>query len=313
MATVSADQSVVTSLASVKEQRLDLQLRQLEFHALLHRKLDLELLMESFMSEAQAFVRFDGLQYLADDRGRDILVGDVRQHRQHFAVCLGGKSLGDIHFMRSKAFTAREKRDTHRLIESLIYPLENALEHHSALLASMTDRASGVHNQLALEQQLPREIRLARRAEQPLAIMLMTVDYLESISEHHGTSVGEQAWQSVADALTGQLRQSDIIFRTELDEFLILLSHTDLDGALALSNRLRQQVDRAVSYDNVQFVLTASAGITELDEADDAAAFVQRARQALSDARQAGRNQINALPAASPDGGDDSPDGGSVA
>jgi len=313
MAIVTADQSVVTSLSAVNEQRLDLQLRQLEFHALLHRKLDLELLLESFMSEAQGFVHFDGLQYLAGERGRDLLIGDVRQHRQQFELKLGERSLGDICFMRSKAFSSREQRDSERLVESLIYPLENALQHHSALLASMTDRASGVHNQLAIEQQLPREIRLARRAEQPLAVLLITVDYLESISEHHGSSVGEQAWQSVAEALSERLRQSDVIFRTELDEFLIVLNHTDLDGALALSERLRQQVDRAVSYDNVQFVLTASAGVTVLDESDDAEELVQRARLALAQARQAGRNQIKALPAAAPDGGDDSPDGGSVA
>jgi len=172
MAIVTAEQSVVTSFSSVKEQRLDLQLRQLEFHALLHRKLDLELLLESFMSEAQAFVRFDGMQFLASERGRDLLVGDVRQHRQQFELKMGDNSLGDICLMRGKAFSSREKRDAERLVESLIYPLENALEHHSVLLASMTDRASGVHNQLALEQQLPREIRLARRAEQPLAVML---------------------------------------------------------------------------------------------------------------------------------------------
>lgn len=313
MAIVSPEKSVVTSLSSVKEQRLDLQLRQLEFHALLHRKLDLELLLESFMSEAQAFVRFDGMQFLAGDRGRDLLVGDVRQHRQQFELKLGDRHLGDICLMRGKAFTSREQRDADRLVESLVYPLENALEHHSALLASMTDRASGVHNQLALQQQLPREIRLARRAEQPLAVMLITVDYLESISEHHGSSVGEQAWQSVAEALSERLRQSDIIFRTELDEFLIILNHTDLDGALALSERLRAQVDRAVSYDNVQFVLTASAGVTVLDESDNGDALIQRAREALSQARQAGRNQIKALPAETPDGGDDSPGGGSVA
>lgn len=313
MAIVSADPSVITSLSAVQEQRLDLQLRQLEFHALLHRKLDLELLLESFMSEAQAFVRFDGLQYLANERGRDLLIGDVRQHRQQFDLKLGGRSLGDVCLMRGKAFSSREQRDAERLVESLIYPLENALQHHSALLASMTDRASGVHNQFALEQQLPREIRLARRAEQPMAVLLITVDYLESISEHHGASVGEKAWQSVAEALSERLRQSDVIFRTELDEFLILLNHTDLDGAFALSERLRQQVDRAVSYDNVQFVLTASAGITVLDESDDAEALVQRARKALGEARQAGRNQIKALPAIAPDGGDDSPGGGSVA
>jgi len=313
MAIVSAEQTVVTSLSSVKEQRLDLQLRQLEFHALLHRKLNLELLLESFMSEAQAFVCFDGLQYLAGERGRDLLLGDIRQHRQQFELKLGDQSMGDICFMRGKAFSAREQRDSERLVESLIYPLENALEHHSALLASMTDKESGVHNQLALEQQLPREIRLARRGEQPLALMMLTVDYLESISEHHGSTIGEQAWQSVAEALTERLRQSDVIFRTELDEFLIVLNHTDLDGALALSERLRQQVDRAVSFENVQFVLTASAGITALDEADDADSLVLRARSALSQARQAGRNQIKALPANAPDGFDDSPGGGSVA
>jgi len=313
MAIVSAEQSVVTSLSSVKEQRLDLQLRQLEFHALLHRKLDLVLLLESFMSEAQAFVRFDGLQFLAAERGRDLLIGDVRQHRQQFELKLGERILGDMCLMRAKAYNSREQRDAERLMESLIYPLENALEHHCAVLASMTDKASGVHNQLALDQQLPREIRLARRAEQPLAVMLLTVDYLESISEHHGTAVGEQAWQSVAEALTERLRQSDVIFRTELDEFLIVLNHTDIKGAVALSNRLRAQVDRAVSYDNVQFVLTASAGVTDLDESDDANALVQRARDALSQARQAGRNQLKALPANAPDGFDDSPGGGSVA
>lgn len=313
MAIVTAEQSVVTSLSSVKEQRLDLQLRQLEFHALLHRKLDLELLLESFMSEAQAFVRFDGLQFLASERGRDLLVGDIRQHRQQFELKLGDQSLGDIVLMRSKPFSARHQRDSERLIESLVYPLENALEHHTALLASMTDKASGVHNQFAIEQQLPREIRLARRAEQPLAVLLLTVDYLESISEQHGTLVGEQAWQSVAESLSERLRQSDVIFRTELDEFLIVLNHTDLDGAMALSDRLRAQVDRAVRFDNVQFVLTASAGVTELDESDDAEALVQRARDALSLARQAGRNQIKAMPAISPDGSDDSPGGGSVA
>ncbi len=295
MAKDSADRSVVTSLAQVNQQRLDAQLRQLEFHALLHRKLDLELLLECFISEAQAFLRFDGLQYLAADRGMDILLGDMRQYRQRFELKLGERLLGDLVLMRGTRFAAREERATERLIESLIYPLDNALEHNAALMQSMTDRATGLQNQLALQHQLPREIRLARRGEQPLSIMLLTVDYLESISEHHGTQVGEQAWQSVADALTERLRQSDVIFRTDQDEFLVILNHTDIDGALALADRLRKKVDRCVSYDNVQFVLTASAGVTQLSELDDSTTLMTRVAEALSTARQAGRNQVHAM------------------
>ncbi len=313
MSIVSADHSVITPFTAVKEQRLDLQLRQLEFHALLHRKLDLELLLESFMSEAQGFLKFDGLQYVCDRRGRNVMLGDLRQHRQQFVMKLGERSLGEISLLRGKAFSSREKREAERLVESLIYPLDNALEHHAALLLSMTDEVSGVHNQLALEQQLPREMRMARRGEEPMSVMLLTVDYLESISEHHGSKVGEQAWQSVAEALSLNLRQSDVIFRTELDEFLVILNHTDIEGALSLADRLRQGVDRAVSYDNVQFVLTASAGVTELENEDDIQTLVERARKALAQARQAGRNQVRALISGVASGGGHSPDGGSVA
>lgn len=302
---ISLDQSVVTPLEVVKQQRLDVQLKQLEFHALLHRKLELERLFECFFAEGQAFLSFDGLQYLAAERGQDLLVGDIRQHRQSFELKLGENSLGEVVLMRAKPFDPREERESTRLVESLVYPLDNALEHYVAILRSMTDKATGLQNQIALEQQLPQEIRFARRMEQPMAVMLITVDYLESISEHHGSQVGAEAWQSVADALSECLRQGDVIFRTEQDEFLVLLSHTDIHGAQILANRLRTNVDRCVSYDNVQFVLTMSAGVTELDDMDTPDTLIERVSSALATARQDGRNQIHAAEAAAPTGEDD--------
>ncbi|MBX2838825.1 MAG: GGDEF domain-containing protein [Gammaproteobacteria bacterium] len=305
MPIISLEQSVVTPLGVVKQQRLDVQLKQLEFHALLHRKLELDRLFECFFAEGQAFLKFDGLQFLAASRGQDVLVGDVRQHQQRFELHLGEHSLGDVVLMRAKPFNSREDREAARLVESLVYPLNNALEHYNAVLRSMTDKTTGLQNQVALEQQLPQEIRFARRSEYPLAVLLITVDYLESISEHHGSVVGDTAWQSVADALTEQLRQCDVIFRTEQDEFLMLLSHTDLTDAYVLADRLRKNVDRCVSYDNVQFVLTMSAGVTELDEADTPESLMNRVREALSLARREGRNQVATLHAGSPTGDDD--------
>jgi diguanylate cyclase (GGDEF)-like protein len=197
--------------------------------------------------------------------------------------------------MRGRAFTAREERETERLAESLVYPLDNALEHHAALVRAMTDRSTGLRNQRALDQELPREIRLAQRAEHSLSLLLVSVDNLESISEHHGSEVGEQAWQSIAEALTQRLRQSDLIFRTDNNEFCIVLSDTCLDGAVVLAERLRKNVDRCVSYDNVQLVLTASAGVTELGASETAAVLLARAAEALAMARQAGRNQVRAM------------------
>jgi len=278
-------------------------LRQLEFNALLHRKLDLDLLFECLLTEGQTFVAFDGLQYIASEAGHDLLLGASRQHRQRFELKLGDRSLGEVILMRGKKFSSREERDAERLVESFVYPLDNALHHYSAVLRAMTDGATGLRNQTALDKQLPREIRLVRRIEEPLSLLLVSVDYLESISEHHGSDVGEQAWQSVSEALTMRLRQTDYIFRTDDDCFCIVLTQTPLDGAIALAERLRQKVDRCVSYDNVQFVLTASAGVTELGTSDDADTLVNRARDALKSARTVGRNQVCSMPAPEASGG----------
>ena len=292
MSVLGASQPAVTSHSTLRQQRFDVQLKQLEFHALLHRKLDLERLFECLLTEGQAFVNFDGIQFLPDSRGTDIMLGFVRTHRQRFELRLGERLLGEIILMRSRAFTGRDEREAERLVESLIYPLDNALEHHAVLVKAMTDDATGLRNQLALDDQLPREIRLVRRMEQPMSMMLISVDQIESINEVHGQSVGEKAWQSLATTLAARLRQSDMIFRTDENAFCIVLNQTALHGATILAERLLADVDRCVRYDNVQFVLTASAGVTELCDDDEVATLMARCQAALEQAVNAGPNRV---------------------
>jgi len=295
MSPVSARSPDVTSSVTLTQQRLDVQLRQMEFHALLHRKLDLERLFECLLTEGQAFVPFDGLHFLPGEIGAEIMLGYSRQHRQTFELRLGERLLGEIVLMRARKFTSREERDAERLAQSLIYPLENALKHYAVNQQVMTDVTTGLRNQLALDEQLPREIRLVNRADQSLSTMMISVDHIDSISEAHGTEVGQQAWASVAEALRRGLRESDMIFKSEGDAFFIVLSQTSLDGALILADRLMAGLDRCVSYENVQFVLTANIGATELGRSDDAPALFKRTHEALIMAKESGPKQTKAL------------------
>lgn len=308
MATLSPikESSTVTSLTSVRRQRLDVQLRQLEFHAMLHRKLELEHLFEALVAEGQGFVRFDGVRFAAPgDDGGDVSIGRNGRHHQRFALKLGERSLGEVVLVRETPFDAREERAAERLVEALVYPLDNALRHRAALLAAMTDRATGLRNQQCLERELPRELRTARRLGRPLALLHVSVDYLESISECHGTEAGELAWSAVAETLTGSLRRSDLIFRTDQDTFCILLADATLADAEGLAERLRRGIDRCVTLDNVRFVLTASGGLTGLGPDDTAGSLLARAAHALGRARQAGRNRVVVVEAP---GTEDAPD-----
>lgn len=292
----------VTSFAAVKRQQLDVQLKQLEFHALLHRKLDLVHLFESFLTAGQVFMAFDGLEFIASERGCDVRAGDQRQHRLRFDLALGGEALGQISFLRQSAFDTKEARTAARLIESVRYPLENALAHHEALMQSMTNHETGLYNIQALENELPREMRTARRSEQPLAMMLIAVDYFESISEHHGASIANEAWNAVAVALSGQLRSSDRLFQGEHGEFIVVLPVTDIDDSLVVAARLQKTVALSVEEDNVSLVLTAGCGITEMDSNDDPERLLKRARKALKGARRHGRNQVKVIPVEFPVG-----------
>ena len=292
----------VTSFSAVKRQQLDVQLKQLEFHALLHRKLDLVHLFESFLIGGQMFLPFDGLEFSAAERGTNVLVGDQRQHRLRFDLALGGEPLGQIALLRGSSFDTREARIAARLMESVRYPLENALEHHTVLMRSLTDGESGLYNAKALELDLPREMRTARRAEQPLTLMVIAVDYIESITEHHGVSVANEALSSIAEALGSQLRQSDCLYQVENDEFIAVLGVTDTSDAQVVASRLQRTVALSVEDENVSCVLTASCGITDFDDNDDPERFIKRARKALSKARRHGRNQIKVIPAEYPIG-----------
>lgn len=292
MTVTTLEPSVVTSLSRVRQQRLDVQLRQLEFHALLHRKLDVDRLFDCVLTEGQSFLRFDGLLYHASGRGRDLHLGLSRQYCQSFHLKLGERELGEVILMRGRPFSGREERDAERLVESLIYPLDNALEHYAAIMRTMTDPVTGLGNQRALDMQLPRELNLARRCGRPVSLLSITVDHLESLSEHHGNEVGVQAWHAVAQTLAARLRRSDLLYRTSEDAFGILLGDTAMAGAMALAERLRNEVDRCVTRENVQFVLTMSAGVTEACESDTAESLLERAGRALVESRLRGRNQV---------------------
>jgi len=302
MAANQISTATVTSFSAVKRQQVDVQLKQLEFHALLHRKLDLMHLFESFLTGGQKFLAFEGLEFVAGNRGCDVLVGDQRQHRLQFDLALGGEFLGQIVLLRSSSFDTREARIAARLIEIVRYPLENALEHHTVLMRSLTVAETGLYNAKALELDLPREMRSARRGEQPLTMMAIAVDYFESIIEHHGEGVANEALGSIAMAIRGQLRRGDRFYQVENDEFIVLLSVTDVSDALIVAQRLQNTVALSVEDENVSCVLTASCGITDFDDNDDPERFISRAQKGLSKARRRGRNQIKAIPAEYPVG-----------
>jgi diguanylate cyclase (GGDEF)-like protein len=123
----------------------------------------------------------------------------------------------------------------------------------------------------------------------------MELDDAREINAAHGYHVGAQALVTAVKVIASNLRLSDKVFRYEGSKFLIRLSGTDLPSSKTVISRLRESISNKLApmgAGDVSFRMTASFGIASLDPAVDVLESIDRADQALTLAKTAGRSQM---------------------
>ncbi|WP_081193390.1 diguanylate cyclase [Halomonas sp. BC1] len=172
------------------------------------------------------------------------------------------------------------------------------------LLDDILDRASGLDagrdsltrllNRKFLSVVLNREIELARRSEKCFALLMVDIDHFKSINDTHGHDAGDNVLQQVASILDRSTRGGDYVFRMGGEEFLIILVDTDPDGSRLFAERLRQAVAKEpmLAAADTLLSVTVSVGLTLHDGHPDYQHSMQRADQALYQAKRSGRNRV---------------------
>ena len=160
---------------------------------------------------------------------------------------------------------------------------------------SMTDALTGLLNRYGLQRALQRELSEARRYARPLSCLLLDIDYFKSVNDTHGHAAGDAALVRAARVLTESVRGSDVVCRYGGEEFLVLAPETDARGALALAEKIRLAVSARLFGDGGRaFALTLSAGVAELRPGESGNDMIARADLALYQAKQRGRDRVEA-------------------
>lgn len=103
------------------------------------------------------------------------------------------------------------------------------------------DALTGVANRRAFEDFLAGSWRLAQRQGQPLALIMLDIDYFKLYNDHLGHPAGDACLRQVAKAARQCLRRpADLFARYGGEEFAAVLGHTDLEQALRLAETLRE-------------------------------------------------------------------------
>jgi len=215
---------------------------------------------------------------LAFQESQDLIVS----HMINATVITLGMIITSQYFFKGKVYEL-QYRDT-------LKRLNKELEALSTL-----DPLTKLPNRRYFASQIAYEIAINKRYNHDATLVIIDIDHFKEVNDKYGHLAGDFILKELGDFLKHNVRESDTVCRWGGEEFMLLLSHTDLKGAEILSERLRRKIESYMFlFEDKHINITVSAGITRLDHEKEDAFNISYARadEALYKAKNSGRNQI---------------------
>lgn len=159
---------------------------------------------------------------------------------------------------------------------------------------SETDELTGLMNMRAFSRIHRLEHERAIRHGRSYAVVLMDLDGLKQINDNFGHDTGNRAIVLFANVIMRLIRTTDAAARYGGDEFLVLLSETDVEQALLVSQRIRAGISRCTFDAGGQPLrLSVSVGTAVFpDDSDDPRQLIAKADEVMYRDKEATRNPV---------------------
>jgi two-component system, cell cycle response regulator len=165
------------------------------------------------------------------------------------------------------------------------------LLHQQMSLMAYTDPLTNIYNRLHFGHFLDAEIDRVKRYGGTFSIIFFDLDRFKEVNDEYGHLVGDEVLKRVAGIVEKANRNADIFARYGGEEFIILAPATDIAGARAHAERLRNDIEHH-RFSEISH-LTCSFGVAEYKpDADDVTSLFKRADTALYNAKKLGRNRV---------------------
>jgi diguanylate cyclase (GGDEF)-like protein len=174
--------------------------------------------------------------------------------------------------------------------KQVVQSLENVLLYDMATVDSLTRVANRGHGLRRLSETL----RLASRSGRSTSVAMLDIDHFKLVNDRHGHAAGDVLLRRVGEALVDTCRESDVVVRYGGEEFVVVLPDTDEAGSVVAAERMRRSItDLEVTFEGQRIGVSTSAGVaTTRGSGESPASLLQRADQALYQAKATGRDRV---------------------
>ena len=160
-------------------------------------------------------------------------------------------------------------------------------------VASHIDGLTGLFNRRYWQERFEQAYKLAKRREKPSTALMLDIDHFKKVNDTYGHQAGDSVIQSLAHLIKRCVRETDLAGRYGGEEFAVILTDSAVDNAVTVAERLRRLAEHSqVEHEGQIIKFNISVGLAEFSPlCDSPMEWLERADQALYQAKQTGRNK----------------------
>ena len=161
---------------------------------------------------------------------------------------------------------------------------------------AFTDSLTGIPNRKKFDLEVVRLVAEARDNKSDISIAFIDIDHFKSFNDAYGHQIGDQVLRLVAKTFKDGLKGQDFVCRYGGEEFVLIMPKTDPSGASHIVNILRdtvknKEIKNRKTGDSLTRV-TFSAGVSSLLKDEEIQDWIDRADNALYQAKRKGRDCV---------------------
>ncbi|MCX5707621.1 MAG: GGDEF domain-containing protein [Candidatus Omnitrophica bacterium] len=248
--------------------------------------LDKDKVFEVFNEKIKRFLFLQDCRFLkADD--------DLSKYSDWivFPLEINKRSLGSL---AVKGIKEKDLEKFHILVQQFLLGLKRAVLYQHVQEMATLDGLTQVFTRRYWFQRSEEELERSRKFQYSFSCLMIDVDKFKDFNDTYGHLVGDAILAAVARVIKENIRQIDLLGKYGGEEFCVILTETDIQGAQFVAERIRSAAQDAVvqAYDEVLSV-TISIGISGFpNDGADLTGLVDKADQALYQAKETGRNRV---------------------
>ncbi len=193
-----------------------------------------------------------------------------------------------------EAFITRQRESLARKSEATAKPKPQAFR--IDWRRTPVDSTTNLPDRAALDANLITMLEAGAKAHAPSGLLLVKIDRLEQLEARFGILGTDRVVKSMAAVISSGVREQDLVCRTAVDTFGILIPSVDSEDARKLSQAVRNSV-RVHSFrlqeNGPEVMVTASFGLTTCQPHDTPELIYMQAGDALAQSIRLGRNQLH--------------------